>query len=48
MIKTFLTNQLRQYSGSCWFQHDNATAYAVHISIAAVQQLFWNRVVSRN
>lgn len=48
MIKTFLTNQLRQYSGSPWFQHDNATANAAHISITAVQQLFWNRVVSRN
>lgn len=51
MLETFVAHELRNFPQvieNTWFQQDGATSHTARISMAAVRQLFGNRVISRN
>ena len=51
MLETFVAHELRNFPQvieNTWFQQDGATSHTARISMAAVRQLFGNRVISKN
>lgn len=51
MLETFVVKQLQRFPqiiDTAWFQQDGSTSHTARISMAAVRQLFGERVISRN
>lgn len=51
MLQTFVVQQLQRFPqiiDTAWFQQDGSTSHTARISMAAVHQLFGERVISRN
>jgi len=50
MINNFLAGELTKFpqNDNFWFQQDGATSHTARVSINAIQQIFGNRIISKN
>jgi len=50
MINNFLVGELTKFpqNDNFWFQQDGATSHTARLSINAIQQIFGNRIISKN
>jgi len=50
MINNFLVGELTKFpqNDNFWFQQDGATSHTARVSITAIQQIFGNRIISKN
>ncbi|XP_008189644.1 uncharacterized protein LOC100569743 [Acyrthosiphon pisum] len=50
MINNFLVGELTKFpqNDNFWFQQDGPTSHTARVSINAIQQIFGNRIISKN